>query len=58
MMKIGWFDWIALDSEHEAELANDPKQRESWIKLSKLAALWSQEEAAMPAAPKERQRGG
>jgi hypothetical protein len=58
MMTVGWFDWIALDSEHEAELANDPKQRESWIKLAKLAALWREDEAAMPSAPKDRQRGG
>ena len=36
MMTVGWFNWITLDSEHEAELATDAKQRENWIKLAKL----------------------
>jgi len=38
MATVGWFDWIKLDSEHEAELATDPKQRENWFKLAKLDA--------------------
>jgi hypothetical protein len=44
MATVGW--WIKLDSEHESELAIDPKQRENWFKLAKLAALWREDEAA------------
>jgi hypothetical protein len=54
MMTVGWFDWITLDSEHEADLATDPKQRENWTKLAKLAALWREDEAETPPAPQER----
>jgi hypothetical protein len=54
MMTVGWFNWITLDSEHEAELATDPKQRENWIKLAKLATLWREEEAATTPTAQER----
>jgi hypothetical protein len=36
MTIVGLFDWFALDSKHEAELTDDPKQREIW-----LAELWA-----------------
>ena len=47
-------DWIKLDSEHEAELATDPKQRENWFKLAKLAALWREDAAATTPTLQER----
>jgi hypothetical protein len=54
MATVGWFDWIKLDSEHEAELATDPKQRENWFKLAKLAALWREDAAATTPTLQER----
>jgi hypothetical protein len=58
MMTVGWFNWIKLDSEHEAELATDPKQRENWIKLAKLATLWREEEEAAATTPTAQERRG
>ena len=49
--------WITLDSEHEAELATDPKQRENWIKLAKLATLWREEEEAATTRTAQERRG-
>jgi hypothetical protein len=48
MTIIGLFDWFARDSKHEAELTDDPKQREMWIRLAELweaAARQSRDEA-------------
>ena len=30
------FEWFAQNSKHEAELTDDPKQRETWIKLAEM----------------------
>ena len=48
MTIVGLLEWFALDSKHEAELTDEPKQREIWIRLAELwaaAARWSREEA-------------
>jgi len=39
------FDWLALDSKHEAEQTDDPKQREMWFRLSELWAAAARQEA-------------
>jgi hypothetical protein len=48
MTIVGLLEWFAMDSKHEAELTDEPKQREIWIRLAELwaaAARWSREEA-------------